>query len=181
MQKHLFFLFLIVLILGCGQPKEKSVFARINNYEITREEFQEEFAQSSYSGTEDLTEKEEFLNQLIRRKLILQDAQRRGLDKKPEFLKMIEKFWEQSLLKLALEKKAAEISGSVLVSDKEIKEAYQKMAQEGKTVKSYSQMYQQLKWELTRFKESEEMDAWIAELQRQANIKINTELLKYDK
>ena len=50
----------------------------------------------------------EFLKNMITQKLILLDAERRGLDRDPQFLKMIENFWQQSLLTFALQEKTKE-------------------------------------------------------------------------
>jgi len=173
-----------ILLIGCGSitpQKDKTILARINNYEITVEEFQQEFKDSVYGRNDTLQSRKEFLANLINQKLILQDAQRQGLDKDEEFLKMIERFWEQSLLKMALEKKTAETAGSAFVSDKEIEEAYQRMAKEGLTDKPYDQVYNQVKWEITRSRETKLMNAWIERLRAQASIQIQGELLEQKK
>lgn len=119
MKNKIMFLLMIMFIAGCGSssPRGKKVLARINNYEITLVEFQEQFAESSYSRDNTPEAKREFLKALVGRKLILQDAQQKGLDKKDKFLKMIERFWEQSLLKVALQQKSQEIAGSAEVKE----------------------------------------------------------------
>ena len=180
MKKFLILLSVVTLIVGCGRPL-KATLAKINNYEINKEEFEEEFKQSAFGRIDTLESREEFLNNLINRKLIMQDGQRQGLDKNKNFLKLIEKFWEQSLLKLTLDKKTQQVAGSVFVSDKEIEQVYNKMLKDDKTDKTYAQMYGQIKWELTRFKQSKMMDAWVGKLRKDADIKINHDLLKKDK
>lgn len=119
MKNKIIFLFAIMLIAGCGHPlpKDKKVLAKVNNYEITLNEFEEQFGESSYSRDNTPEARKEFLKVLIGRKLILQDAQAKGLDKEKEFLKMIERFWEQSLLKLAMGRKSQEIAGSAEVKN----------------------------------------------------------------
>lgn len=181
MKRYIVFLCIILFVLGCtGKPKNKEMLAKVNNYEITRQEFEEEFKASSFGRDNTLESRKEFLDNLINQKLILQDAQRKDLDKENNFLKMIEKFWEQSLLKLALERKTKEIAGSAMVSDKTIEDTYNKMLKEGKTDKTYDQMYQRIKWEITKLKESQEMNNWISELHKGSDIKINYDLLKQD-
>ncbi len=180
MKKMIIALIFLILVAGCGRvssKEDKDMLARINNYEITLEEFQQEFKDSAYGVNDSLQAKKDFLNNLINRKLILQDAQRKGLDKDKDFLKMIERFWEQSLLKMALEKKTAEISGSALVSDKDIEEAYQGMLRQGQTDKSYDQAYNQIKWNLAKSKEAKLMNEWLERLHSQASIQIKDELL----
>lgn len=79
MKKQIVVLSLGIFLLGCGggQPPKKLVLARVNNYEITQEEFEQEFKDSQYASTNTLEARKEFLNNLIDRKLILQDAQAR--------------------------------------------------------------------------------------------------------
>jgi len=179
MKKYLGILLAVLLISGCqAKSPNKIILAKVNNYEINQEEFEEEFRVSTYGSVDTLEARKEFLNTLINRKLILQDAQKRGLDKDKNFLKMIERFWEQSLLKLALDKKSKEVAGSVLVNDKEIAELYQNLVKSGKTDKTYEQMYQQIKWEITQSRETQAINDWVAQLRREAEIKINADLLQ---
>lgn len=179
MKRKSLFLSVLIFIAGCnGAPQDKQMLAKINNYEITLDEFQEEFKDSSYAGNGAVETKKDFLNNLINCKLILQDAQNKGLDKDKSFLKMIERFWEQSLLKLAIDKKTKEIAGSVMVSDREIEEAYNNLPQEVKAAKPYESMYQQIKWQLTRNKESQLLNDWIAQLHKKSEINVNYDLIK---
>lgn len=179
MKKYILFLFLFAFILGCdSQNKGKIILIKVNDYQITKEEFEQEFADSAYSQNDTPESRKDFLNTLVNRKLILQDAQRAGLDKKKDFLKVIQRFWEQSLLKLELDKKSKEFAGLAMVNDKEIEAAYKVMQQQNKADKPYEQMYKQIKWELTRQKESQLMDKWIDELRNKADMKINDDLLK---
>lgn len=114
MKNKIIFLFVIMFLAGCAcpLPKDKKILAKINNYEITLNEFEQQFSESPYAKDNTSESRKDFLKVLIGRKLILQDAQAKGMDKEKEFLKMIERFWEQSLLKLALQHKSQEIAGS---------------------------------------------------------------------
>ena len=182
MKKYIFLLLIAVLIFGCAKPpQEKNIVAKINYYEITKEEFERDFKDSAFGRTDTLESRKEFLNNLINQKLILQDAQRKDLDKDKNFLKMIEKFLEQSLLKLTIDKKSKQISGSISVSDRDVESVYQNMAKEGTADKPYSEMYRQIKWEITKIKESKAMNEWIAELHKNARIEVNESLLKNSK
>lgn len=183
MKNLIIFCSVLTLLSGCSsQPaQDRKILAKINNYEITQAEFEQDFKESPYSRSDTSESRQEFLNQLITRKLILQDAQVRGLDKEKDFLKMIERFWEQSLLRMVLEKRTMEITGSSLVTDKMIEEAYKKIVSEGKTEKSYNQMYSQIKWELTKAQEAMLMNNWLESLHKKADIRVNQELLKRNK
>ncbi len=182
MKRYIIILLSGILLLGCSKPaKNGPVLAEINNYEIAQSEFEELFKESSFGLTDTQESRKQFLGKLINQKLIMNEAQRQGLDKESNFLRLIEKFWEQSLLKIALDKKSKEISGSVRIDDKGIKEAYDNMLKEGKTDKSYDQMHQQIKWELSREKESQLMNDWINQLHKKSNIKIDEDLLRQNK
>ncbi|OGX16060.1 MAG: hypothetical protein A2166_05465 [Omnitrophica WOR_2 bacterium RBG_13_41_10] len=181
MKKYTVTLFVLLMLLaGCSRSgrEEKPLLAKIRNYEITLDEFENDFKDSSYGRDNSLEARMEFLNSLVDRKLIMQDVQEQGLDKNKNFLKMIERFWEQSLLKLTLDKKTKEIAGSLSVSEKEIEEAYEKMPPEAKTDKALGQMHDEIKWGIAKRKEAEALNNWILGLRKKSEVKINYNLLK---
>ncbi|HNW39621.1 MAG TPA: hypothetical protein PKI44_04270 [Candidatus Omnitrophota bacterium] len=164
---------IVFMFLKSKTPKPENYLVKINNYTLTPQEFVEEFQASAYAKDNTPESRREFLNMLIRRKLVLQDAQARGLDKDKEFLKSIEHFWEQSLLKRVMDKKSQEINGSASVQDSAIEAVYNKLKSEGKADKPYDQMYKQIKWSLTQLKETQAINKWLGVLYKKAQIKIN--------
>ena len=145
MKKYLSLLFVMLLLTGCSRsPAQKDILAKVNNYEITRSEFEGEFKVSPYGKIDTPESRKDFLNTLIDRKLILQYAQQKDYDKEKGFLKLIEKFWEQSLLKVALDKKTREIESKISSSD----------------------------WEAKRAEETKMMSDWMNELRKNAHITI---------
>jgi len=177
MKKKLAILFLIVILafifLKLGKPKKDDYLVKINNYTISLQEFNDEFKGSAYAKENTPESRREFLNSLIRKKLVLQDAQARGLDRDPEFLKSIERFWEQSLLKRSIDEKAREIMGSFSIKDNVVEEVYNKLKTEGKADKPYQEMYQQIRWSLVQVYESREINKWLTSLYKKADIKVN--------
>jgi len=169
----IFLLVIIFMLFKLKAPKQEDYLVKINNYTITLQEFNEEFRDSAYAKNNTPESKREFLNMLIRRKLVLQDAQARGLDKDKEFLKSIERFWEQSLLKRAMDQKSQEITGSASIPDSVVQTIYNKLKSEGKADKPYEQMYSQIKWSLTQIQESQAINKWLVSLYKKAEIKIN--------
>jgi hypothetical protein len=98
-------------LAGCGnsQPSPSdNVVAKVGNYCITRQEFDEAYKDSSYGAQGTFASRKTFLNNMINQKLILLDAEKSGLDKNKEFLKMVENFWQQSLLTMAMQEKVRE-------------------------------------------------------------------------
>jgi len=100
---------MLAFVLGC-QPRESQqpVVARVGTYVITKDEFDEAYKNSAYGHEHNIFYRSEFLKNMITQKLILLDAERRGLDRDPQFLKMVENFWQQSLLTYALQDKNKE-------------------------------------------------------------------------
>lgn len=142
---------------GCGPGSSKpasneDAVVTVNNYTITREEFENEFRDSSYGRTDTPEARQNFLNTLIDRKLILQYAQGEGLDKEKSFLKSIEKFWEQSLLKIALQRKSEEIEAKAVAGD----------------------------WDARRAAQAAMMNEWMSGLRKAARITVRDAALKAD-
>lgn len=128
---------------------------------------------SPFAKKDTLESRKEFLNNLINRKLILQDAEQKGLDKDAAFLDMIQRFWEQSLLKLAIDRKSKEIANSTSVSEKTVEEVYRNMVKEGKADKPLAAMSQQIRWEITKLKEAQIIGLWMSDMRAKARIKVD--------
>ncbi len=103
-------LLLVLFFAGCQSqgPEPKEVVARVGSYVISKAEFDESFKASSFASQDTRAAREAFLNNMINKKLILLDAQAKGLDKDADFLKMVEHFWQQSLVTVALQAKTQE-------------------------------------------------------------------------
>jgi Sec7-like guanine-nucleotide exchange factor len=55
------------------------------------------------------------------------------------------------------------------------------MFKEGKTDKPYDQMYQPIKWQITKQKENQTMSDWLISLRKRADIKILGDLVPQDR
>ena len=176
MKKILIVVFILIIILVLFKLRTttpEDYLVKINNYTITPQEFNEEFLASAYAKSDTLESRREFLDILIRRKLMVQDAEAMGLDKDKQFLKTIERFWEQSLLKIVMDKKAKQISGSITIPDIAVETAYHKLESEGKADRPYQDMYSQIKWSMTQEQETRAMNKWLNSLYNNAKIEIN--------
>ena len=143
----------LIFLSGCSpassKAKDSAIAVSVNNYYISYDEFEKEFKDSAFGRTDTPESRKEFLDNLIDRKLILQYAQKEGFDKEKNFLKTIEKFWEQSLLKVALDKKTKEIEAKLSASD----------------------------WEAKRNEETKMVNDWMDDLRKQAHITIKDGIL----
>lgn len=100
---------ILASMLGCqSRESQQQIVARVGSYIITQHEFEEAYKNSAYGRDHNLFYRSAFLKNMINQKLILLDAERRGLDRDPQFLKMIESFYQQSLLTTALQEKSKE-------------------------------------------------------------------------
>ena len=167
-------------IAGCSfgnSNAENKIVAQINKYKMTTEDLKYEFKNVSYDEIERIKTENgirQYLESFIEKEVLLQEAQRQGVDKEKAFMKSIEKYWEQALLKTLLERKSREISGIIHVYDSEI-EDYCRDFGEGA---SLSKVKNEIRNIIKKKKEEDAMNAWINELKNKSYIKINENAAK---
>lgn len=128
MKKVFLWLFIISLIFACAKKEEKraSYLAKVGNTVITEADIEREiknlpdFVQKMFEG---VSGRERFLEELVKRELLYQEALKKGLDKDPAYQKKLEDFKKINLVGLLLER---EIETKTKVSDKEIRDYYEK-------------------------------------------------------
>lgn len=86
----------------------------INERVITIDEFNKLYS----SQPPHLREKDDFINSLITKELLIQESQKEGIDKEEPFRKSIQNFYEQSLIKQLLDRKFASLQ--ITISDNEL-------------------------------------------------------------
>jgi len=120
-------------VSGCAQHNssdDSQVVAKINNYELTQEDFRNEallITGNKRLPPDQFKAKEELLEEMINKKILIQEAQKLNFDKQKSFMKEIERYWEQALLKLLFKQKAEELFSSIQVSQQEIEARYSRM------------------------------------------------------
>ena len=180
MRKLKFLSFLIIILLGVScAPKEEAVIA-IGPIKITKAEFERDFAKFNLSKADTKETRQEFLDNLINRKLILKEAETRGLDKEKSFLEDVQDFWEQSLLKRAVDKKAKELFLTIKIEDDEIRDFYN-TNKDKFSGKVFEDVYPEIRLVLFKEKQKKAVEDWMESLKNQANIKINYKELGLDK
>jgi hypothetical protein len=175
----------LISLSGCGQkPAEAGAekpAVTINKLQLSLEELQKELQETSwFEEVEDelAGENPEWLKRLIERELLVQEAQRLGLDRQPGFMRTIERFWKEALIKTLLIRKGQEISAQIHVYEPEIEAQYKQMAAErtdGTPLESLSELREEIRRELRAKKEMEAMDQWVHELQTKSHIVIDRE------
>ena len=154
--------------------------ATINEYRLSLASFQRELAaelelEKDYKLTEQA--KREFLDSLISRELLIQEAVRRKLDREEAFVKAIEKYWESTLIRDLLALKGREISATIVVTQEEIESRYQTLLKASPEIGPLTEEMQvQLRQELIATKKSKRLGTWIDRLRDQAAIEVNEDL-----
>jgi hypothetical protein len=119
-KRVLFTLVILSIIFGCAactrskdsKDPDNKVIARINSYTLTVADFKSEARAipENLSGPEFEKAKEGLLDDIIVKKILVQEAEAQNFDKDRAFIKEIERYWEQALLKLLYEKKLRELA-----------------------------------------------------------------------
>jgi len=134
--KKIFRLILVIFfVLGCIQRghTEGPVIAKVNDAVITKDDFLRnmdrlpEWAKERFATREG---KRRFLEELIKRELLYQEAKRAGLDRDKEFTEKLEEFKKMTLLSMLIRK---EIEEKAIVSDEEVKKYYDDNKEEFRT------------------------------------------------
>lgn len=150
---------------------------RINDFTMTNEEFEDYFKETNISGEDSFEARETVLDALISKKLILQEAEREGLHRDKEFLKTLQMYYEQLLFKLIIDKKSKGIGSKVQVSDKEVRQLYNQMLEKGLINKPLEEVYNQVKWQIFREKQTQALSDWLEELKKKAKIEVDREAI----
>jgi hypothetical protein len=176
---------LILSAGGCGKNearhKESPVLAKINNYELTTEDFRDEIRLTAHNKElpVDIQQaKERLLDEIIMKKVLLQEAQRQNFDKDMEFTKEIERYWEQALLKLLMKKKMTELSREITVKDSEVREEYERLSLEaGGKIDAFEVQEGEIKEDINNRKMQALFDSWLKKLKKDSDVKIYKENL----
>jgi len=185
MEKRTLYLLLFLLSLGifrCSQqgPEEGKILARINDYNLTLNEFQSQLtAELELDKDFKLTKeaRREFLEGLIEKELLIQEAKRLHLDRKERFIKAIERYWESTLIRDLMELKGQEITQRTYISQEEIEDYYKELQRSGEPLPPLKESEEDITKELRERKKTRMLDEWIDDLRKKAKIEINQELL----
>lgn len=186
----LFTLVVLVFAAGCADNKkgaspEEKVIARIGNYKLTVADFKDglktTMAQKSLA-TDPVKAKEDILEELIIRKVLVQEAQKENFDKERSFMNEIERYWEQALIKLLLKKKLQEISRMIHVDRSEIVNEYDKMKKEASIEKqaefpAIETLEGDIGDNILKRKKEAILEGWVENLRKRASVSIDKKAL----
>lgn len=175
-------LILCCSILSCAQEKmeEKKTLAKINDYELTLDEFQVQLAEELELDREfKLTQntKKKFLDQLIVKEILIQEAKNRKLDRRENFIRSIERYWESTLIRDLMVMEGEKIEKRTVVSQEEIEMRYKKMKELDENLPSLESIRENISEKIMEDKKNEMIEEWIKQLKQKAKIEINQKLL----
>lgn len=171
---------MLSFVAGCSSSTgdgDKKLVAQVNNYKMTAEDLQYELDNVPYDEMYLLKTpggQKEYMDRLLEKEILLQEAQRLGLDREKDFMKSIESYWEQALLRLLLQKKSKEIAGSIHVYTNEVEKYYKDSGENMPLSRVKSDIEKAIRQE----KETKAMSAWIEGLKKQSRIKINEDVVR---
>jgi hypothetical protein len=166
----------------CTQEKTKDnkTLAKINDYVLTLDEFQTQLAQEVRLDKDfKLTKqaKKAFLDQLITKEVLIQEAKRKHLDRKEKFIRAIERYWESTLIRDLMEAKGKEIEKRTVVSEGEIEMRYNDMKKIDQNLPQLDAIRQYITKKIMEDKKQRFLEEWSDQLKKSAKIDINEELL----
>lgn len=166
---------LLSFIAGCSpgtDSAENKIVAQVNNYKMTTEDLRYEFKNAPADNIDRVkTEKgrKEYLEAIIEKEVLLQEAQAQAIDREKDFMKSIENYWEQALLKILLDRKSREIQAMTHVYDNEIESYYKDSGEDMPLAKVKNEIMKIIEQE----KETDAMNAWINDLKTKSYIKVD--------
>ena len=119
----------------------------------------------------------EWLSRVIERELLVQEAQRLGLDRDADFMGTIERFWKEALMRELLRYKSQEIVSQVRVYEPEIEERHARLSKEDPSIGPLSQARGEIERMIQHEKEQKAMEDWVVELRARAQVQVDKEAI----
>lgn len=118
--RYIYYIIIIILVLSAFigyEIKSKTslkgdIALVINDRVISTDEFNKLYKSSH------IKDKNEFINSLITKELLIQESQKENIDKEESFRLSIQNFYEQSLIKLLIDRKLSSLN--ITVDDEEL-------------------------------------------------------------
>lgn len=180
LQKSLLLLgvgFLLIFSVSCSNESSKQdepFLLKVNNYTLSQETFNtmlkfELDADRSFDKTGDT--RAAFLNDLVRKQLLIQQAQSQHLDREEKFRQTIQRYWESTLIRDLLSKKSVEFKNQTAVTPEEVKSYFSENEADfmGQPFEVVAEDIQKM---IERQRTSELMEKWVEELVKNANIQV---------
>ena len=173
---------LAVSVMSCGQEQsdQELILAKINEYTLTLNEFNTLLKEELEYNAEfklDQDAKRAFLDQIITKELLIQEAKRRQLDRKDKFVRSIERYWESTLIRDLMAMEGQAIEKRTVVSQEEIETRYDELHQSSPNPPQLTALRDQITQQILEEKKRHSLEDWIGRLKSKAQIKVDEKLL----
>ena len=183
--RHVWAVWIVLSLLvtgatGCGSdaaPDPADTAIKVNKVTISMADFNDQIKLQAYTDPEMTLTREnrqQFVDYLIRKELMIQEAIRLKMDRSDEFIKTIETYWESTLIRRLLDYKTAELKKNILITEDETAAYYANHKDE------FDQPYETAKTGIQSLLESKkleaEIEAWSQDLRTHAKVSINPSL-----
>ncbi len=158
----------VAWLSGCAPAQDPSVLVIVNGRPITESEFEfrwSELPESVRARYEHEGGKRKFLEDMIARELLLQEARRLGFDKEPNFRERTERYKEQLLLDQLMK---MALSEPVQIADAELEAYYASHAAQAAEKAARDRLRQELYAE----KHRQRFEDYLSKLRKTATIRI---------
>ncbi len=172
-------LLFVLLLAGCGVGPDSETAIYIDGLRFSPGEFKQAYKDARFAEYRGMGHRE-FLDSFITRKLILLEAEKAGLDKDPEFLRDVQRFWEQALLKAMLERKSGELARDMEVPAREVDNFYRAHKSRDFAGKNLEEVREQIRWMLFKRKQNNAVEEWVDSLRGKAVIRVDDKKLNLD-
>ena len=172
-----------LLVTSCSSEDKQEtgpVVVRVNDYCLCQHEFQDLLAQEmrmdeDYKLTREA--KKQFLEDLVTRQVLIQEAKRLKLDSKEKFVRSVQRFSESALIRDLLEMKAQEIEETTQVTQEEVQEFYKHLKENDPDIQDFESLKNELTCRTMDEKKTRLMAQWIKDLESHYEVKVEDELL----
>jgi hypothetical protein len=173
---------LILCLFSCSQDKsgQDLILARINDYALTLNEFNTQLKEElEYDKDFKLNHgaRKTFLDQIITKELLIQEAKRRQLDREDKFIRAIERYWEATLIRDLMAMEGQAIEKRTVVSQEEIEARYVALLKSDPNQPPLASLQDQIAQEIINEKKQRSLEEWIGRLKTQAKISVNESLI----
>ncbi len=173
---------LCLAIVSCAREEtnEKQALVKINDFVLTLDEFQVQLAEEMKLDRDfKLTQeaKKDFLDQLIVKEVLIQEAKKRNLDRREKFIRAIERYWESTLIRDLMVIEGQKIEKRTVVSQEEIEMRYKKMKELDENQPPLESIRESIAEKIMADKKNKMLEEWVNQLKQKATIEINQKLL----
>ncbi len=173
---------LTMSVMSCSQEQsdQELILAKINEYTLTLNEFNTLLKEELEYNAEfkvDQDAKRAFLDQIITKELLIQEAKRRQLDREDKFVRSIERYWESTLIRDLMAMEGQAIEKRTVVSQEEIETRYDELHQSSPNPPQLTALRDQITQQILEEKKRLSLEDWIGRLKSKAQIRVDEKLL----